>query len=591
MGSTVTPLQLGSPTTEAQHTPTLHQPMIESPILTSSRREDQSQLPSTTSGRSATTSSHAATTPPNPTPHPMTTRAKDDIIKPNPKYFSNLNTITTTSISPIPKDPVSAINDPNWKNAMLDEINALIDNHTWDLVPRPPNVNVIRSMWVFRHKRNSDGSFERYKARLVANGKTQQPGIDCDETFSPVVKPATIRTVLSIAISHSWSIHQLDVKNSFLHGSLNETVYMHQPIGFCDKSRPDHVCLLRGSIYGLKQAPRAWYQRFADFVTSIGFANSISDHSLFIYRQGSDTAYILLYVDDIILTASSDRLRIHIMDRLSSEFAMKDLGPLSFFLGIAVTRTKNGMFLSQKQYASSIIDKAGMSNCSPCLTPVDTKSKLSASHGEPYEDPTNYRSLVGALQYLTFTRSDISYVVQQVCLHMHDLRNAHMGALKRILRYLQGTSGCCVFLGDNLLSWSCKKQPTISKSSAEAEYRGVANVVSDSCWIRNLLLELHLPIRKATIVYCDNVSAIYLSGNPVQHQRTKHIEMDIHFVREKVAKGEVRVLHVPSRYQIADIFTKGLPRILFDDFRASLSIRDAPATTAGSVRIYYKYIL
>ena len=137
----------------------------------------------------------------------MTTRAKDGIIKPNPKYFSNLNTITTTSISPIPKDPVSAINDPNWKNAMLDEINALIDNHTSDLVPRPPNVNVIRSMWVFRHKRNSDGSFERYKARLVANGKTQQPGIDCDETFSPVVKPATIRTVLSIAISHSWSIH------------------------------------------------------------------------------------------------------------------------------------------------------------------------------------------------------------------------------------------------------------------------------------------------------------------------------------------------------------------------------------------------
>ena len=192
------------------------------------------------------------------------------------------------------------------------------------------------------------------------------------------------------------------------------------------------------------------------------------------------------------------------------------------------------MFLTQKQYASSIIDKAGMSNCTPCLTPVDTKPKLSVSPDEPYADPTKYRSLAGALQYLTFTRPDISYAVQQVCLHMHDPCNAHMGALKRILRYLQGTlsfglhlykssidnlvaytdadwggcpdtrrstSGYCVFLGDNLIFWSSKRQPTISKSSAEAEYRGVANVVSDSCWLRNLLLELHFPIHKATIVY------------------------------------------------------------------------------------------
>ena len=189
-----------------------------------------------------------------------------------------------------------------------------------------------------------------------------------------------------------------------------------------------------------------------------------------------------------------------------------------------------------------------------------------------------------------------------------------MSALKRIVRYVKGTldyglhlypssittlisytdadwggcpdtrrstSGYCVFLGDNLLSWSSKRQATLSRSSAESEYRGVANVVSESCWLRNLLLELHCPIQKATLVYCDNVSAIYLAGNPVQHQRTKHIEMDIHFVREKVARGEVRVLHVPSRYQIADIFTKGLPLILFEDFRDSLSVRPPPVSTAG----------
>ncbi|XP_060176220.1 uncharacterized mitochondrial protein AtMg00810-like [Lycium barbarum] len=389
---------------------------------------------------------------------------------------------------------------------------------------------------------------------------------------------------------------------------------MHQPIGFKDPKHPHHVCFLKKSLYGLKQDPRAWFQRFADYVSIIGFSHSRSDHFLFIYCRGSDIAYILLYVDDIILTASSDALRKSIMSLLSAEFAMKDLSPLSYFLGIVVTRTSHGMFLSQKNYAADIIERAGITACKPSQTPVDTKAKLGATAGPPCDDPTQYRKLVGALQYLTFTRPDISYAVQQVCLHMHDPKVAHMHALKRIVRYIQGTiefglhlykssiaslvsytdadwggfpdtrrstSGYCVFLGDNLLSWSSKRQPTMSKSSAEAEYRGVANVVSESCWLRNLLLELCCPIRTTTLVYCDNVSAIYLSGNPVQHQHTKHIEMDIHFVREKVAREEVRVLHVPSRYQIADIFTKGLPHVLFDDFRDSLSVRQPPASTAG----------
>lgn len=435
------------------------------------------------------------------------------------------------------------------------------------------------------------------------------------------MKPATIRTILSLSLSKAWPIHQLDVKNAFLHGELQETVYMHQPLGYRDRDHPDYVCLLRKSLYGLKQAPRAWYKRSADYVLSIGFTNIKCDNSLFIFSKGSDMAYILLYVDDIILTTSSDALRCSIMDLLSFEFAMKDLGPLNYFLGIAVTRHKGGMFLSQRKYAEEIIERAGMSSCKPSTTPVDTKSKVSATSSATFDDPTLYRSLAGALQYLTFTRPDISYAVQQVCLHMHDPRVDHMSALKWTIRYVQGTldfrlhlyssststlvsytdadwGGCpdtrrstygyCVFLGDNLISWSSKRQPTLSRSSAEAEYCGVANVVSESCWIRNLLLELHCPVKKATLVYCDNVSAIYLSGNPVQHQRTKHIEMDIHFVREKVARGQVRVLHVPSRYQIADIFTKGLPLILFEDFRDSLSVRKPPGSTEECANGLYR---
>ncbi|XP_021993867.1 uncharacterized mitochondrial protein AtMg00810-like [Helianthus annuus] len=409
---------------------------------------------------------------------------------------------------------------------MSTEYHALIRIRKWDLVPRQPHMNVIRSMWLSKHKFKSDGSLERYKARLVCNGRLQQVGVDCGETFSPVVKPATIRTVLSIAISKGWDVHQLDVTNSFLHDNLNETVYMYQPMGFRDKDYPDYVCSLKKSLYGLKQAPRAWYQRFTDYVLTLGFHHSKCDASLFTLHQWHNTAFLLLYVDDILLVTSSAALRHQLVAKLASEFAMKDLGPLSYFLGISVIRTKSSLFLSQQSYATDIITRAGMQSCNPVATPVDTNAKLSAS-GDMFHDPTLYQSLAGALQYLTFTRPDITDAVQQVCMHMHSPMQSHWNALKRIIRYIKGTSsfritlspfsspsltaytdadwaGCpdmrrstsgyCIYYADNLISWSSKRQTTVSRSSAEAEYRAVANVVTEICWIRNLLLELHQPL-------------------------------------------------------------------------------------------------
>ncbi|GJY83348.1 ribonuclease H-like domain-containing protein [Tanacetum coccineum] len=438
--------------------------------------------------------------------HPMVTRSRVGTTRPNPRYAGHVSTI-----SPLPRSYKEAFNDPNWRNAMFDEYNALIKNKTWTSVPRPEGANIVRCMWLFRHKFLADGTLSRYKARLVANGSTQVEGVDVDETFSPVVKPGTIRTVLSLAISRHWPVHQLDVKNAFLHGDLAETVYMHQPPGFRDPEHPDYVCLLQRSLYGLKQAPRAWFQRFAAYITTVGFTPSRCDSSLFIYRQGDDTAFLLLYVDDIVLTASSDRLLQQIIASLHREFSMTDLGALNYFLGISVTRDSSGMFLSQRKYAMEILERAHMVGCNSSRTPVDTESKL-GDGGTPVVDPTLYRSLAGSLQYLTFTRPDITYAVQQVCLYMHDPREPHFSALKRILRYVQGTldyglqlfssttdsliaysdadwagcpttrrstSGYCVFLGNNLLSWSSKRQPTLSRSSAEAEYRGVANVDSD----------------------------------------------------------------------------------------------------------------
>nr|GEZ94751.1 ribonuclease H-like domain-containing protein [Tanacetum cinerariifolium] len=374
---------------------------------------------------------------------------------------------------------------------MFDEYNAIIKNKTWTSVPRLEGANIVRCMWLFRHKFLADGTLSRYKACLVANGITQVEGVDVDETFSPVVKPGTIRVVLSLAISRHWPVHQLD-------------------------------------------APRAWFQLFAAYITTVGFTPSRCDSSLFIYKQGDDTTFLLLYVDDIVLTASFDRLLQQIIASLHRKFSMTDLGALNYLMGISVTRDSIDMFLSQCKYAMEILKRAYMVGCNPSRTHVDTESKL-GDGGTLVVDPTLYRSLAGSLQYRTFTRPDITYGTLDYGLQLYS------STTDSLIAYLDAdwagcpttqwsTSGYCVFLGNNLLSWSFKRQPTLSRSSAEAEYHGIANAVAETCWIRNLLHELHTPLSYAIIVYCDNVNVVYLSSNLVQHQRTKHIEIDIHFV-------------------------------------------------------------
>ncbi|GJR20353.1 ribonuclease H-like domain-containing protein [Tanacetum coccineum] len=478
-----------------------------SPLLTSLASElsnSSTNIPHQTSNPTA---------PPNTDPNQSPTHTGPNSL--GPTFLTNQPTghephNTQTQNSPLPPsifDPpnpqtnTDPVNEPPrthlmitrsqsciWHNAMYDEYNALIKNGTWLLVPWPAGVNMVRSMWLYKHKFHADGTLSRYKARLVANGSSQQLGVDFDETFSPDVKPVTIRTVLSLVVFRKWPIHQLDVKNAFLNGDLSETVYMHQPPSFVDARFPNHVCRLQRSLYRLKQAPRAWFQRLAGYATRAGFYHSHCHSSLFIYRHGSQVAYLLLYVEDIILTTSSTTLLQQLIDSLHR---------LHLF-------------------ASSTTSLAGYTDADWAGCPSTRRS----------------------------------------------------------------TSGYCVFLGDNLLSWSAKRQHTLSRFSAEAEYRGVANVVAETSWLHNHLRELHSPLSTATLVYCNNISAVYMSANHVQHRRTKHIEIDIHFVRDMVIAGQVRVLHVPSRYQYADIFTKGLPSALFEEFRSSLSVRSPPAQNA-----------
>jgi histone deacetylase 1/2 len=515
------------------------------------------------------------------------------------------------SASQTPEEPTSvvqALADKNWVAAMDEEHTSLLHNKTWHLVPRPKGKNIIGSRWVFKIKRKADDSIDRYKARLVAKGHKQRYGIDYEDTFSPVVKAATIRLILSLAVSKDWCLRQLDVQNAFLHGILEEEVYMSQPPGYVDQKHPDYVCKLDKALYGLKQAPRAWYARLCGKLVALGFVPSKADTSLFYYTKGGVSIYVLVYVDDIIVASSSSEAVGALLADLKKDFALKDLGDLHYFLGIEVKREKDGLVMSQERYARDVLKRSGMDKCKPMDTPMSSIEKLSLYSGEKLgqEDSTNYRSIVGALQYLTLTRPDISFSVNKVCQFLHAPTTLHWSAVKRILRYVQGTislglklvkspslmvsaffdadwAGCvddrrstggfAVYLGSNLVSWTARKQATVSRSSTEAEYKSLANATTEILWVQKLLNELKISHPPRARLWCDNLGATYLSANPVFHARTKHIEIDFHFVRERVAQKLLEIRFINSGDQVADGFTKPLSVTKLRQFRYNLNLK------------------
>ena len=445
-----------------------------------------------------------------------------------------------------------ALTDERWRNAMDVEYTALMRNKTWHLVPPEQGKNVIDCKWLYKVKRKADGSLDRYKARLVAKGFKQRYGIDYEDTFSPVVKAATIRTVLSIAVSKGWNLRQLNVQNAFLHGLLEENVYMKQPPGYENSSQPNFICKLDKALYGLKQAPRAWYARLSGKLQQLGFKASKVDTSLFYYSKGDVIIFMLIYVDDIIVASSTQSAVLALLQDLKEDFALKDLGDLHYFLGIEVNKVNDGLLLSQGKYTADLLKKTNMSDCKPFNTPLSTSEKLSLHEGDLLgsSDATQYRSIVGALQYLTLTRPDIFFSVNKVCQFLHAPTIVHWAAVKRILRYLKytaslglkfeksksglvsaftdedwagslddrrSTGGFAVYLGSNLVSWSARKQATVSRSSTKAEYKALANVTAELLWIQTLLQELGIETPRAAKVWCDNMGAKHLSANPVFH--------------------------------------------------------------------------
>ncbi|XP_071685509.1 uncharacterized protein [Lolium perenne] len=568
----------------------------------SPRSSAHSQNESDSGGPSANSPVQSPVQPP-----PMArTRLQNGIRKPRVFTDGTIRYGMLTSTGE-PRNIREALDDKNWKKAMEDEYNALLQNKTWHLVSPDTSRNIIDCKWVYRIKKNADGTIDRYKARLVAKGFKQRYGIDYEDTFSPVVKAATIRIVLSISVSRGWCLRQLDVKNAFLHGILEEDVYMRQPPGFEDSSAPHHICKLDKALYGLKQAPRAWYSRLSAKLHMLGFIPSKGDTSLFLYNKASISIYVLIYVDDIIVTSSSEQAISALLRDLSANFALKDLGDLHYFLGIEVKKTSNGLVLTQQKYAADLLAKVGMSSCTSCPTPLSINENLSLHDGTPLgpEDSTQYRSIIGALQYLTLTRPDLSFSVNKVSQFLHAPTTTHWTAAKRILRYVKGTmnlgltfqrssstllsafsdadwagnlddrrstGGFAIFFGPNLVSWTARKQATVSRSSTEAEYKALANATAEIIWVEAILRELGVSLNTTPCLWCDNLGATFLSANPVFHARTKHIEIDYHFVRERVAAKLLDIKFISSKDQLADGFTKTLSEKKLDEFKRNLNL-------------------
>ncbi|KAJ9548782.1 LOW QUALITY PROTEIN: hypothetical protein OSB04_021325 [Centaurea solstitialis] len=471
-----------------------------------------------------------------------------------------------------------AIKDPGWREAMQREIQALEDSGTWSMEILPPG--------------------KRALARLVVFGNHQVVGVDYTDTFAPVAKMVTVRAFLAVAAAKNWELHQMDVHNAFLHGDLSEEVYMKLPPGF-EGVQPNQVCRLRKSLYGLKQAPRCWFAKLSDSLKRYGFRQSYSDYSLFTLQEGKVHINVLVYVDGLIISGNDSAALSSFKKYLSRCFHMKDLGVLKYFLGVEVARNADGIFLCQRKYTLDIITEAGYLALNQ---QAFQWSNLARSTSPLLTNVEQYRRLVGRLIYLSFTRPDLGYAP----------RRDHWHAALRVVRYLKGcpgqgillrsdsdlhlsgwcdsdwascpltrrsVSGWVVFLGHSPISWKTKKQVIVSRSSAEAEYRSIASVTCELKWLKGLLDSLGVQHPRAISLYCDSQSALHLAKNPVFHERTKHIEVDCHFIRDAIQDGIITPSHVSTNCQLADIFTKALGKHQFDFLLSKLGICNPHAPT------------
>ncbi|KAG7587833.1 Retrotransposon Copia-like N-terminal [Arabidopsis suecica] len=534
---------------------------------------------------------HDMPTPSGTTAHPLSSVL--DYSKLNGHYQEFILNISSESE---PKNFLEAVKSEKWHGPMNEELQTCVNTGTFSVVSLPEGKRPIGCRWVYRIKHNADGTVDRYRARLVAKGFTQQEGVDYIDTFSPVAKLVTVKLFLDLAAKHGWSLTQLDVTNAFLHGDLDEEIYMDLPPGYTPPPGqdlpPNAVWKLHKSLYGLKQASRQWNKKFSEVLLRDGFIQSESEHTLFVKHVNNTFIALLVYVDDIMIASNSDEAVSALKNTLAVAFKLKDLGPVKYFLGLEIARNKNGISVSQRKYTLDLLESIGLLGSKPVATPMDCTIQLHAESGDLLPDATTYRALIGKLLYLTITRADITYAVHKLSQFLAQPRTSHLEAAYRIVRYLKGdpgrglfysahselrlqafsdsdwgtcqdtrrsTTGFCVFLGNSLISWKSRKQQTASRSSAEAEYRALADTTCELLWLNQLLKDLHIKVSGPANLYCDSTAAIHIASNSVFHERTKHIEIDCHIVRDRLRAGFLNLLHVTTDNQLADLFTKALP--------------------------------
>lgn len=492
-----------------------------------------------------------------------------------------------------------------WEKAMKEEYGSLEENNTWNLVDRPNDRRVLPGRWVYRHKRGSKGQIIRYKARWVVRGDQQKEGIDFTDTFATVVKPMSYKLIFAIAAALDWEIDQMDVKTAFLYGKINEIVYMEQPTGLEDGTR--RVCKLNRALYGLKQAPRVWYNTLSTFLREQGFESLDADASVF-HKKG---VIIAIYVDDLLITGK-DRTEIDALNKaLHSRFQMTDLGPVGFYLGMTVTRDRANRILrlGQKSYISKLLQDFGMEECKGQDTPMDVSSKNLVPAPEGYKAPaatiSQYQSLIGSLMYAMLgSRPDIAFAVSMVSRFASNPTDEHLAAAKRILRYLKSTidyeltykgdlqaltgysdadyagdrdtrrstGGFLFHVGSGIISWSSKRQSTVSLSSCESELKAETQAAKEAVWLHGWLKEILREKQVAVVINCDNQGAIALAKNDQFHAKTKHIDTQSKWVKEAVAAGTVELKYISTAEQLADGLTKPLARDPFQRFRRSIGV-------------------
>ena len=499
-------------------------------------------------------------------------------------------------ISDIPLNFKEAMASPQrgrWHSAMVEELKALEDNDTFDLVPREDN-ETVAGRWVFAIKLGSDNE-EMYKARYVAKGFSQTHDVNYSETFSPTAKMTSVRILMDLAIRQNLLIHQMDVRNAYLNSNIDYDIYVEQPNGFklSGKNGEDLILKLNKSLYGLKQSGRLWNELLDDFLCILNFEQSHSDYCVYTKIHDGIKIIIIVWVDDLII-ASSDLVSINnVKTELGNKFKMKDFSQISYFLGIDFEINNNNIKMHQSKCICKLLARFGMADCNKKLIPCDVNSpKIDDSESEPLEDRRLFQEIVGSLIYLmTGTRPDICYVVTKLSQFMSNPTQAHLNLVKSVLRYLKGTinegivylkinepvqlvgysdsdwgssndrksiSGYCFKLSENssLVSWCSRKQPTVALSTCESEYMALTAAVQEGIFLKQLLTSIMSTEVPTISLYSDNKGTIDLAKNPVHHKRSKHIDIRFHFIRQHIRDGLIVVNYIPSNENIADIFTK-----------------------------------